>query len=136
MARSRKRELAVRHPAALAFGGFLALAAAIGVGRFVYTPILPYMVEGLKISKSEAGLLASANFLGYLLGALAAAIAVMPGSRRLWLLSALAMSAVTTMAMPLTESIHLFLLGSISIMYAPLPSRWRGSAEVFPNPLN
>ena len=110
MARSRKRELAIRHPAALAFGGFLALAAAIGVGRFVYTPILPYMVEGLKISKSEAGLLASANFLGYLLGALAAAIAVMPGSRRLWLLSALAMSAVTTMAMALTESIHLFLL--------------------------
>ena len=86
------------HPAVLVFGGFLALAAAIGIGRFAYTPILPYMVEGLGIGKSEAGLLASANFPGYLLGALAAAKAAVPGSRRLWLLSALAMSAVTTMA--------------------------------------
>ena len=98
------------HPAVLVFGGFLALAAAIGIGRFAYTPILPYMVEGLGISKSEAGLLASANFLGYLLGALGAARAAVPGSRRLWLLSALATSAVTTMAMALTEAIHLFLL--------------------------
>ena len=107
-----KRELAMRHrhPAALVFGGFLALAAAIGIGRFAYTPILPYMVEGLGISKSEAGLLASANFLGYLLGALGAAKAAVPGSRRFWLLSALAASAVTTMAMALKEAIHLFLL--------------------------
>ncbi len=107
-----KRELAMRHrhPAVLVFGGFLALAVAIGIGRFAYTPILPYMVEGLGISKSEAGLLASANFLGYLLGALGAAKAAVPGSRRFWLLSALATSAVTTMAMALTEAIHLFLV--------------------------
>ena len=26
--------------------------------------------------------------------------------------------------------------GSISIMYAPLPSSWRGFAEIFPNPMN
>ena len=107
-----KRRLAMRHehPAVLVFGGFLALAAAIGIGRFAYTPILPYMAEGLGISKSEAGLLASANFLGYLLGALGSARAAVPGSRRLWLLSALATSAVTTMAIALTKAIHLFLL--------------------------
>lgn len=111
-ARQGKRELAMRHrhPAMPVFGGFLALAVAIGIGRFAYTPILPYMVEGLGISKSEAGLLASANFLGYLSGALGAASAAVPGSRRFWLLSALATSAVTTMAMALTEAIHLFLV--------------------------
>ena len=99
-----------RHPAAPALGGFLALAAALGIGRFVYTPILPYMVADLGISKSEAGLIASANFLGYLLGALAVAGVAAPGGRRLWLLGALTLSALTTGAMALGASMSLFLI--------------------------
>lgn len=98
-----------RHPAVPALGGFLALAAALGVGRFVYTPILPYMAAGLGISKSEAGLIASANFLGYLVGALAAARGSVPGARRSWLLGALAVSALTTGAMALPASLGPFL---------------------------
>lgn len=98
-----------RHPAVPALGGFLALAAALGVGRFVYTPILPYMVADLGISKSEAGLIASANFIGYLLGALAAAGGRVPGARRSWLLGALAVSALSTGAMALATSLGPFL---------------------------
>ena len=100
----------------LAMGGLLAMAAALGIGRFVYTPILPNMLEGLDLSKADGGLIASANFLGYLLGALAAALAGLPGHRRTWLLGALAVSAITTglMALPglmaLTESMALFVL--------------------------
>ena len=99
----------LRHPAALALAGCLALAVAIGVGRFVYTPILPYMTTGLGLGKSEAGLIASANFLGYLLGALAAAWKPVPGDRRLWLMGALAVSAATTGAMGLTQDLGAFL---------------------------
>ncbi len=95
---------------AIASGGLIALAAAMGIGRFVYTPILPFMIEGLGLSKSEAGLIASANFLGYLVGALAAASAALPGRRRTWFLSALAISGLTTLVMGLTSSVTLFLM--------------------------
>ena len=65
-------------PFALALGGLVALAAAVGIGRFVYTPILPFMLEDLGMTKGAAGLLASANFLGYLAGALLAATPILP----------------------------------------------------------
>ncbi len=93
----------------IALGGLIALAAAMGIGRFVYTPILPFMEESLDLTKAEAGVIASANFLGYLLGALAASTAALPGGRRGWLLAALAMSAVSTGAMGLSSSMAVFL---------------------------
>ena len=99
----------LQHPAALALAGCLALAVAIGIGRFVYTPILPFMTTGLGLGKPEAGLIASANFLGYLLGALAAAWRPVPGDARLWLVGALAASAATTGAMGLTDELGAFL---------------------------
>ncbi len=81
----------------------------MGIGRFVYTPILPFMAEGLHLTKSEAGLIASANFMGYLAGALAAASSRLPGSARSWMLTALAASAITTGAMGSTQSLAPFL---------------------------
>lgn len=58
-------------PVLLAFGGLCALAAAMGIGRFALTPVLPFMSEAIPLSASEAGLIASSNYLGYLIGALA-----------------------------------------------------------------
>jgi predicted MFS family arabinose efflux permease len=81
----------------------------MGIGRFVYTPVLPFMEEALGLTKPQAGIIASVNFLGYLLGALAAAWSALPGGRRGWLLGALAVSAVTTGAMGLTASMAMFL---------------------------
>lgn len=92
----------------LALGGLVALAAAMGIGRFVYTPILPLMLEALDFTKGQAGLIASANFGGYLAGALLAATPLLPGSRRTWLLGALAMSASTTGAMAFVSTLAVF----------------------------
>eukprot|EP00903_Cladosiphon_okamuranus_P001767 g1765.t1 len=99
-----------RSPVALAFGGLLALAAAMGIGRFVYTPILPFMSDGLGLPADDAGLIASANFLGYLVGALLGASRYLPGSPRFWFLSGLAISALTSAAMASTSSLPVFLL--------------------------
>lgn len=50
--------------------GLLGLAAAMGIGRFAFTPLLPLMQAG-GLGVAESAWLASANYLGYLLGALA-----------------------------------------------------------------
>ena len=95
---------------AAALGGMVALASALGIGRFVYTPILPAMAEALGLSQAAAGLIASANFLGYFAGALLAAAPQLPGSRRDWLLGALLLGAATTAGMGLVSGLPTFLL--------------------------
>ena len=51
----------------------VALAVAMGVGRFAFTPLLPLMVRDGSLSVGAGGWLAASNYLGYLAGALTAA---------------------------------------------------------------
>lgn len=52
--------------------GFITLMVAMGIGRFLYTPLLPLMLTEYGLRTEQAGLLASLNYVGYLVGAFAA----------------------------------------------------------------
>lgn len=88
----------------------LALAVAMGIGRFVYTPILPHMIAAGALDTAGAGLVASANFLAYLAGALAASLPFFAGRRRQWFFAALLISAISTLAMGLAATPAGFIL--------------------------
>ena len=120
-----------KRPMLIAIGGLLAMAAGVGVGRFVYTPILPPMVEALSLSKSQAGLIASAKFVGYLAGALLASMRL-AGSRRAWLLGSLAVNTFCLAAMGLTTSMPAFL--ALRLMAGIVSAfRWRRKRPAFCN---
>ncbi|MBI6948094.1 MFS transporter [Pseudomonas koreensis] len=57
---------------------FIALMMAMGIGRFALTPQLPHLLSEGQIDLTAAGLIAAANYLGYLLGAVDAMFAHRP----------------------------------------------------------
>jgi hypothetical protein len=75
----------------------------MGIGRFVYTPILPLMVREAGLTKSFGATLATANYAGYLLGALAG-IAAPALVRSAGVMRVALLASVATLAlMPATQ---------------------------------
>jgi len=101
-------EAAGRRALAVALAGLIALAVAIGIGRFAFTPILPMMQEDAGVSMAMGGWLASANYIGYLAGALSVIwwrIGATTGIR-----AGLAAIGITTLAMGTEHHVAVWLL--------------------------
>jgi MFS family permease len=94
-----------RRPLPIALAGALALAAAMGIGRFAYTALLPVTQAGLGIGDDTAGALASLNLVGYLAGVLAARQAAGHPRRGALLRVALAATVLATALGALTTSL-------------------------------
>lgn len=90
-------------PWIVACAGLAALAVAMGVGRFAFTPVLPLMQDDSGVTLAEGGWLASANYFGYLAGALSASL-VADVARRGAIRVGLVTIALSTLAMGVTES--------------------------------
>ena len=82
--------------------GLSSLAAAMGIGRFAFTPLLPLMQKEFGVTLQQGAWLATANYLGYLFGAIASfRLMPRPGAAVRY---ALVVVAVTTAAMAMTEA--------------------------------
>lgn len=97
-------------PGVIAITCALALATAMGIGRFAFTPLLPMMLADGVVDLPGASWLASANYLGYLVGALLCTFQPLTWSRFIslppvlattWLRGGLVATCVLTLGMAL-----------------------------------
>jgi MFS family permease len=109
---------------AIALAGLLALAIAMGIGRFAFTPLLPMMLHDGVVDLAGASWLATANYLGYWLGAMGCAL--QPALWRRWGRAPLSHTSAIRIGLAATV---LLTLG----MALPWPGAWalwRGMAGV------
>jgi len=90
--------------------GILSLVLMLGIARFAYTPLLPLMQQQTDLGLVAGGWLAAINYIGYLGGAvLAAMISDLQLKDRLYRIG-LILAVLTTVGMGLTENIWLWSL--------------------------
>ena len=90
--------------------GTAALALAIGIGRFTYTPILPFMLEELNITKTQGGLIASWNFFGYLCGSILSIFSIFTKRIKFIFFVSIVFSILTTFLMSINDEIIFFIV--------------------------
>jgi predicted MFS family arabinose efflux permease len=86
--------------------GLIGLAVAMGIGRFAFTPLLPLMQQDAGVSLVQGSWLATANYVGYLVGALICISSPPPPARAIqWGLVSI---ALFTLGMGLTRELSLW----------------------------
>lgn len=112
----------------LALAGSVVLIIGMGYGRFAYTGILPLMLNEQILSLREGNLAASANYAGYLAGALLLAKARPADARWLSLLSALltllCMALLAFLVSPLAIIVVRGIAGLLSAVTLIAASLW------------
>ncbi len=99
-----------KKPYTLVIGGVFALFIAMSIGRFAYTPILPFMQHETGFSTRFAGFLASSNYAGYLVGAIIASIVPLKKNRAIYLRFSIIFSILLTLLMGLTSNPSLWMV--------------------------
>jgi predicted MFS family arabinose efflux permease len=132
-----ERAFASSSPWPIALAGLVSLAVAMGLGRFAFTPLLPMMLHDGVLDLPSASWLASANYLGYMLGALLCTLQPWLWARFRWLPSlaysslvraGLVATAVLTVAMawqfPVVWPVLRFTAGVTSAVVFVYTSGW------------
>ena len=71
---AHRAQAALPSPQRIALIAMVALGINMGIGRFIYTPLLPMMLDAGQVDLVQGGWLASVNNIGYFLGALLCAM--------------------------------------------------------------
>jgi predicted MFS family arabinose efflux permease len=114
-------------PRRAALACMAALAVALGVGRFAFTPLLPLMLHGGALDIRHGGWLASLNYAGYFLGAIGCAALRIDAARMVkW---GLALTVLLVLAMGVTDQFWIwaavrFLAGAVSAWTFVFASQW------------
>ena len=104
----RDADRAAPAPGTMAACGLGALAVAMGIGRFAFTPILPMMQEDTGLTVAQGGWLAAANYVGYLVGALSALVVRLAPATAIR--AGLCVTGIATFGMGLTHGLGPWLL--------------------------
>ena len=99
--------------------GIFSFILMVGIARFAYTPLLPQMQEQAGLSVSGGGWLAAINYMGYLAGAIMAALITSHSLKYRLYQTGLVIAVITTAMMGLTED---FWIWSVSRFFAGLAS--------------
>jgi sugar phosphate permease len=105
----------------------IALAVAIGVGRFAFTPLLPLMLHAGALDLQHGGWLASLNYAGYFLGAVSCVALRLPPGRIVR--AGLVATALLTAAMGLSDQFPVwalvrFVTGAVCAWTFVFASQW------------
>ena len=113
--------------AAAVWTGLIGLVVAMGIGRFAFTPLLPLMQQDAGLTLVQGSWLATANYVGYLAGAVIC-ISAPPHPARAILWGLISIAAVT-LGMAVTNNFWLwfvlrFLAGAASAFVLVGVSAW------------
>ena len=122
---------------AVALAGLMSLAVAIGIGRFAFTPLLPMMLNDGVVTLPAASWLATANYVGYWLGAIACALQPLLWARwrparplahttavRIGLVATVVLTAAMSQPWPALWPLWRFLAGMASALVLVYLSGW------------
>ncbi|HAU4366804.1 TPA: MFS transporter [Citrobacter amalonaticus] len=100
---SQQPHIADRYSLRTALFGMMVLALGMGIGRFLYTPMLPVLLAEGRFTFSELSWIASVNYSGYLVGSLLFSFGLfhLPGRLRPMLLSSAVATGALILAMAL-----------------------------------
>jgi len=97
---------------AILLAGILAIIVGIGVARFAFTSLLPFMLEDF-LSLTYAGILASFNFAGYLAGAVFSIFIKDINTKVKYLRIGMILSIITTFVLATTTNETLWLVSRV-----------------------
>lgn len=97
-----------RQHAGVILGGIFFLVIAMGISRFAFTPILPFMRIDEGLSFTQGGWLASSNYIGYFVGALGAGFILK--SKKAFLLINVFLNVASILLMGLIDSYSIWLV--------------------------